>query len=83
MHTFAKSVFDDEANLFSFQKDNEGCAEVISVTLPLCYMFLIRNAQHLNIYKGQVKTIFVHWRPLVSQWNRIMKKPISSFVKAM
>lgn len=83
MHTLEKSVFDEEANLFSLQKDNKGCAEVISVTLSLCFMSLIRNAQHLNIYEGQVKTIFVQWRPVVSQWNRIMKKPISPFVKAM
>ena len=83
MHTSTKSEYDNEANLLFFQKDNEECTEVVSVTRPLCFVFLIRNAKHLNIYEGQVKTVFVHWRPVVSQWNRIMKKPISSIVKAM
>lgn len=41
MHILDKSVFDEEANLFSRLKDNKGCAEVISVTLPLCFIPLL------------------------------------------
>lgn len=81
-HTSEKSALDEEANSFWVQEGNRGCAEVTSVDLPpSCPSFGMHK--HLNIYEGQVKTIFVHWRPVVSQWNGIMKKPISSFVRAM
>ena len=78
-HTLAKVCLMSKL-IYSLPR-KRGCAEVISVT-PLCVVSLIRYAQHLNIYEGRVKTTFVCSRPVVSQWNRIMKKPISSFVKA-
>lgn len=80
-NTHTSEKFDEETNLFSLERQRM-CWGYFNRSSS-CFMALIRNAQHLNICEGQVKTIFVHRGPVVSQWNRIMKKPISSFVKAM
>lgn len=47
--------------------------EALFATLSLSYP-LIRNVHHLNIHEGQVKTIFVHWRPVTSHWKGIIKR---------
>ena len=83
-HTSEKSVLNEETNLFWVQKGNKGmCPGDFCHSPSLFHVPRLEMHKHLNIHEGQVKTIFVHWRPVVSRWNGIMKKPISSFVRAM